>query len=82
MVEQREPAERRRVSGGGRRSSDPQSGDAGVCSRTAQEVARLKTVVDGLAHAMQLHAASVRSLVDAVQALTATRNRPGSSDTP
>ena len=46
------------------------------CTQTAQEVAVLKVVVERLAEAMERHAEAVRALVDAVQTLTATRDKP------
>lgn len=50
--------------------------DPDLCRQTAQEVAALKAVVAALAAAMEGHANAVRALVDAVQALTATRDKP------
>ena len=76
MDERRELIDRRTVPGGGRRDTDIQPNAVNGCLQTAQQVARFGTVVEAIAAAMQPHAGALRSLVDAVQALTAERYKP------
>jgi hypothetical protein len=75
MVERREITDRRTLLGGGRRDTDAQPNDPNGCMQTAQQVARLRTVVETIAPAMQQHAEAVRSLVNAVQGLTAQHRK-------
>jgi hypothetical protein len=44
-----------------------------------REVARQKTAVAAIARTMQTHATVVRELADAVQLLTATRDKPSTT---
>jgi hypothetical protein len=76
MAEQRKITDRRTRLGGGRRDTDIQPNDPTGCLQTAQLVGQLAIAVEAIAPAMQQHAEAVRSLVDAVQVLTAERPKP------
>jgi hypothetical protein len=75
-MERRRITDRRTVLGGGRRDIDIQPHDRNGYVQIAQQVARLRTVVEAIAPAMEQHADAIRALVDAVQALTAERHKP------
>lgn len=75
MVERRRLPEHRNLPGGGCRPSSVKAQTC-LCAQTGHEVARLRAVVEELAHAVQAHDEAVRSLTDALQALTNARHRP------
>jgi hypothetical protein len=74
MVDGRRLAERRTRTGRGCRPGTSKSQSC-LCAETGEEVARLRAVVEELAHAVQAHDEAVRSLTDALQVLTGVRHR-------
>jgi len=75
-MERRRITDRRTFLGGGRRNMDIRPNDGNGYLQMAQQVARLRAVVETIAPAMEQHAAAIRALIDAVQALTAERHKP------
>ena len=75
MVERRRLAGRAGLSGSGCPPGSVKTPSC-LCAQTSQEVARLRAVVEALAHAVQAHDEAVRSLTDALQALTGTYHKP------
>jgi hypothetical protein len=75
-MERRRITDRRTFPGGGLRHIDIRPLDGNGYVEMAQQIARLRSVVETIAPAMEKHADAIRALVDAVQALTAGRQKP------